>query len=74
MPAPTAALISLGCSKNLSDSEDLVTALKSVGIGLTDQLAAADLVLINTCGFIEGAKQESIGHILKAALDRKPGA
>lgn len=74
MSAPQAALISLGCSKNLSDSEDLITALKTVGVGLTDQLAAADLVLVNTCGFIEGAKQESIEHILKAARDRKPGA
>lgn len=74
MSAPQAALISLGCSKNLSDSEDLVSALKTVGIGLTDQLGAADLVLVNTCGFIEGAKQESIEHILKAARDRKPGA
>jgi ribosomal protein S12 methylthiotransferase len=74
MSAPQAALISLGCSKNLSDSEDLITALKTVGVGLTDQLGAADLVLVNTCGFIEGAKQESIEHILKAAHDRKPGA
>jgi len=69
-----AALISLGCSKNLADSEDLVTALRSVDFGLTKDLGEADLVLINTCGFIEGAKQESIGHILKAAEDRKPGA
>ena len=69
-----AALISLGCSKNLADSEDLVTALRSVDFGLTKDLREADLVLINTCGFIEGAKQESIGHILKAAEDRKPGA
>jgi len=74
MPALKAALISLGCSKNLSDSEDLVTVLKTLGIGLTDRLAAADLVLVNTCGFIEGAKQESIDHILKAAAGRKPGA
>jgi ribosomal protein S12 methylthiotransferase len=70
----TAALISLGCSKNLADSEDLVTALKSVDFRLTDQLGEADLVLVNTCGFIEGAKQESIGHILDAARDRKKGA
>lgn len=74
MPAPQAALISLGCSKNLSDSEDLVTALKTLGIGLTDQLPQADLVLVNTCGFIEGAKKESIEHILKAAQERKAGA
>lgn len=74
MSAPKAALISLGCSKNLSDSEDLITALRTVGVGLTDQLGAADLVLVNTCGFIEGAKQESIEHILRAARDRKPGA
>ncbi|HYE05463.1 MAG TPA: 30S ribosomal protein S12 methylthiotransferase RimO [Planctomycetota bacterium] len=70
----TAALISLGCSKNLADSEDLVTALRSVDFRLTDRLPEADLVLINTCGFIEGAKQESIQHILDAAEGRKPGA
>ncbi|MBA3686988.1 MAG: 30S ribosomal protein S12 methylthiotransferase RimO [Planctomycetes bacterium] len=70
----TAALISLGCSKNLADSEDLVTALRSVDFRLTDTLGDADLVLVNTCGFIEGAKQESIDHIFKAADGRKPGA
>ena len=69
-----AALISLGCSKNLADSEDLVTALRSVDFGLTKDLAEADLVLINTCGFIESAKQESIEHILAAAEGRKEGA
>src|SRR4051812_23112244 len=74
MPNRTAALISLGCSKNLADSEDLVTALRSVDFRLTDQLGEADLVLVNTCGFIEGAKQESIQHILDAAEGRKPGA
>ena len=74
MTSRTAALISLGCSKNLADSEDLVTALRSVDFGLTKDLATADLVLINTCGFIEGAKQESIGHILAAAEGRKAGA
>lgn len=71
---PSAALISLGCSKNLADSEDLVTALKTVDFGLTKDLAEADLVLVNTCGFIEGAKRESIEHILKAAEGRKEGA
>ncbi len=70
----TAALISLGCSKNLADSEDLVTALRSVDFLLTKSLEEADLVLINTCGFIEGAKQESIGHIMEAAAGRKDGA
>ncbi len=70
----TAALISLGCSKNLADSEDLVTALKSVDFGLTNSLEEADLILINTCGFIEAAKQESIDHILEAAEGRKEEA
>ena len=73
-PTRTAALISLGCSKNLADSEDLVTALRSVDFGLTKDLAEADLVLINTCGFIESAKQESIAHIFEAAEGRKDGA
>jgi ribosomal protein S12 methylthiotransferase len=70
----SAALISLGCSKNLADSEDLVTALRTVDFGLTKELGEADLVLVNTCGFIDGAKQESIEHILKAAAGRKEGA
>ncbi len=74
MAPRTAALISLGCSKNLADSEDLVTALRSVDFRLTDELAEADLVLVNTCSFIESAKQESIGHILDAASGRKAGA
>src|SRR5471032_2306285 len=69
-----AALISLGCSKNLADSDDLVTALRAVDFALTDQLDQADLVLVNTCAFIEGAKQESIGHILAGAQGRKAGA
>ncbi|TVR13238.1 MAG: 30S ribosomal protein S12 methylthiotransferase RimO [Planctomycetota bacterium] len=70
----SAALISLGCAKNLSDSEDLVTALKSTGVGLTDDISSASVVLVNTCGFIESAKQESIDHILSAAEDRAPGS
>jgi len=69
-----AALISLGCSKNLADSEDLVTALRTVDFALTDNLGEADLVLVNTCAFIEGAKQESIDHILAAAEGRREGA
>ncbi|MCS6969850.1 MAG: 30S ribosomal protein S12 methylthiotransferase RimO [Planctomycetota bacterium] len=74
MAAVRAALISLGCAKNLSDSERLVGELKGLGIALTDRLEAADLVLINTCGFIEPAKQESIERILGAAQARRPGA
>jgi ribosomal protein S12 methylthiotransferase len=68
------ALISLGCAKNLSDSEDLVTGFKSVGFQLTDQLPEADAVLVNTCGFIEDAKRESIDHILEATDERKSDA
>ena len=74
MASRTAALISLGCSKNLADSEDLVTALRSVDVGLSDDLTAADLVLVNTCGFIDDAKRESIDHILQAAEARREDA
>jgi len=74
MTARHAALISLGCSKNLADSEDLVTALRGAGIGLTPDLGEADLVLINTCGFVEDAKRESIDHILEAAEGRRDDA
>jgi ribosomal protein S12 methylthiotransferase len=73
-PSHSAALISLGCSKNLADSEDLVTTLRSCDFGLTTDLPNADLILVNTCGFIEDAKRESIDHILNAADERKSDA
>ncbi|MCX2717202.1 30S ribosomal protein S12 methylthiotransferase RimO [Helicobacter sp. MIT 21-1697] len=65
-------LISLGCTKNLVDSEVMLGQLKSYH--LTPELKLADIIIINTCGFIESAKQESIQTILEASANRKKGA
>ncbi|WP_395089939.1 30S ribosomal protein S12 methylthiotransferase RimO [Armatimonas sp.] len=64
-------LVSLGCPKNLVDSEELLGALTEGGRGqLVDGDAAADVVVVNTCAFIESAKRESLAAI-RAALARK---
>jgi ribosomal protein S12 methylthiotransferase len=59
--------ISLGCPKNLVDSEVMMGQLKQNGYEITADAAEADTVVVNTCGFIESAKQESIETILEAA-------
>src|SRR6267142_2023469 len=59
--------ISLGCPKNLVDSEVMMGQLKQSGYELTADAREADTVVVNTCGFIESAKQESIEAILEAA-------
>ncbi|HMS35283.1 MAG TPA: 30S ribosomal protein S12 methylthiotransferase RimO [Ignavibacteria bacterium] len=59
-------LITLGCSKNLVDSEFILSQLKSNDIEIVDNEVDAENVIINTCGFIEAAKQESIDTIMRA--------
>jgi len=61
------AIISLGCPKNLVDSEELMGYLGMAGATVCDRAEDADIIVINTCGFIEEAKQESIDLILDAA-------
>lgn len=71
-----AAIISLGCSKNLVDSERLMAMLENVGITVRHEpkrLNKNDIVIINTCGFIQDAKEESIDTILKYAEARNTG-
>jgi len=63
-------LITLGCSKNLVDSEFIMSQLKSNDIELVEDEDDAENVIINTCGFIENAKKESIDTIMRA-VDRK---
>ncbi len=58
-------LISLGCSKNLVDSEVLLAKLKSAGVTFVTNPEEADWIIVNTCGFIEDAKRESIETILE---------
>ena len=60
-------VISLGCDKATVDSERLVGELVGHGAVVTPELAAADVILVNTCGFIDAAKQESIDAMLEAA-------
>ena len=57
-------LISLGCAKNRIDSELFLGVAKQYNIELTSSLDEADIIVINTCGFIESAKQEAIDTIL----------
>ena len=59
--------VSLGCPKNLVDSEVMMGHLKQNGYEITADAADADTVVVNTCGFIDSAKQESIDTILEAA-------
>jgi ribosomal protein S12 methylthiotransferase len=63
----------MGCSKNVVDSESLLGQLKVSGSALTSSVEDADTVVINTCGFIEAAKQESIDAILEAVERKKNG-
>lgn len=59
--------VSLGCPKNLVDSEVMMGQLKQHGYELTTEREAADVIVVNTCGFIDAAKQESINTILEMA-------
>ena len=61
------AIISLGCSKNLVDSEVFAYITESAGYELTEDLKEAEVIIVNTCGFILDAKEESISTILEAA-------
>lgn len=62
---PKVAIVSLGCPKNLVDSEKLLSCLREEGYFFTPEAGEAEVVLVNTCGFIEDAKKESVEEILK---------
>lgn len=66
-------MVSLGCAKNQVDGEMLMASLKNAGFELHDDAALADVAIVNTCGFIESAKQESIDEILELATLKKEG-
>jgi ribosomal protein S12 methylthiotransferase len=67
-------LISLGCPKNLVDSEVMLGLARQAGHELTQDAAAADVIVVNTCAFIDSAKQESIDAILEMAQHKNHGA
>lgn len=66
-------MLSLGCAKNLVDSEVMLGQLSREGYTFTDDASNADVVIVNTCGFIDKAKEESIAAILEMAELKKQG-
>lgn len=70
----TVAFVSLGCPKNLVDSEKMLGLLAESGIVPTADEESADAVVINTCGFLEASKDESMGEIQRAAERKRDGS
>ncbi len=68
-PAPKISFVSLGCPKALVDSERIITQLRAEGYELTKTHAGADLVIVNTCGFLDSAKAESLDAIGEAMAE-----
>jgi len=64
-------VISLGCPKNLTDLEVILGKLASIGYGITGNIEEANIILINTCAFIQSAKQEAIDTILEVAVNKR---
>ena len=73
MPETKLTIISLGCAKALVDSEILLGGLKKNQFKITEEPEEADTVVVNTCGFLEMAREESIETILAAAELKKSG-
>ena len=69
----TVGAVSLGCNKNRVDTETALGLLKEKGFLLTDDPAKADILLVNTCGFIDPAKEESVNTILEMGEYKKTG-
>src|SRR5438093_11605291 len=74
---PRVGMISLGCAKNLVDAEIMLGSVLQRGMEITSCLEDADVLVVNTCAFIDSAKEESIGAILEAhqqrGLNKKDG-
>ena len=58
-------MVSLGCAKNQVDAEQMLFLLQQAGYNILPEPAGADVVIVNTCGFIESAKTEAIDNILR---------
>jgi len=71
--AVTIAMISLGCAKNLINSEQMLCLLNEAGYRFTDSPDGADVAVVNTCGFIESAKMEAIDNIIELGALKKAG-
>ncbi|MFZ2980990.1 MAG: radical SAM protein, partial [Sphingobium sp.] len=68
-PAPKVGMVSLGCPKALVDSERILTKLRSDGYQMSPDYAGTDVVLVNTCGFLDSAKEESLEAIGEAIAE-----
>ena len=68
------ALVSLGCEKNLVDSEMILGLVKDIEVDIINDISIADIIIINTCGFIVSAKEEALNAIMDAIYTRKEGA
>jgi ribosomal protein S12 methylthiotransferase len=66
-------MVSLGCPKNLVDSEVMLGIIAKYDIEITNDPAEAEVIIVNTCAFIETAKQESIDNILSMARYKESG-
>jgi ribosomal protein S12 methylthiotransferase len=66
---PKIGMVSLGCPKNLVDSERILTKLRADGYSMSPDYAGADVVLVNTCGFLDSAKEESLEAIGEAIAE-----
>ena len=73
-PIPRVLFTTLGCARNETDSEHLAGRLAADGFAVTDDPAVADLIIVNTCGFIQPAKKDSIDALLAASQNTEPGA
>ena len=69
LASPKVGLVSLGCPKALVDSERIVTRLRAEGYQIVGDYAGADLVLVNTCGFLDSARAESLEAIGEALAE-----
>ena len=63
MSAPRVSFVSLGCPKALVDSERIITRLRAEGYEITRKHDGADMVIVNTCGFLDSARDESLNAI-----------
>jgi ribosomal protein S12 methylthiotransferase len=66
--APKVGMVSLGCPKALVDSERILTKLRADGYAMSPDYEGADVVLVNTCGFLDSAKEESLGVIVTGCM------
>ena len=73
-PSRSVALVTLGCARNEVDSEELAGRLADEGWTLVDDAGEADVAVVNTCGFVEQAKKDSIDALLEASDLKGSGA